>query len=117
MSISELPPDEVSALARLRRADAAWPKTRWFLLLFSLLLLGVSLYGRYRLGQALLELAKAPPASVSPVLFAVVAQSAALFRVTTWLGVVVLAFSIMSWRGLPSRKLLLRLFSDREAHR
>jgi len=103
MSVPDLPPDEVSALARLRRADASWPKTRWFLLLISLLLLGVSVYGRYRQGEALLELANARPGSVSPVMFAVVAQNASLFKVTTLLSVAMLVFSIVSWRGLPSR--------------
>lgn len=117
MGTADLPPDEVTALARLRRAEAAWPKTRWFVLLSSLLLLGVSVYGRYRQGEALLELAKATPGSVPPVLFAVVSQNASLFKFTTLLSVGMLAFAIAAWRGLPSRKLLLRLFADREANR
>lgn len=117
MSVPDLPPDEATALARLRRAEAAWPRTRWFLLLLSLALLVVSVYGRYRQGEALLELARATPASVSPALLAAVSQNASLFKLTTLLGVAFLAFAVASWRGLPSRKLLLRLFSDREANR
>ena len=115
MTVSDLPPDEIAALERLRRADANWPKTRWFLLACSILSIGISAYGRYRQGEALLELAKAPPGSISPVLFAIAGQSASLFRVILLLGMVMFAFTVLAWRGIPSRKLLLRLMADRES--
>jgi hypothetical protein len=117
MNISDLTPDELAALAKLRRADATWPRTRWFILFFALVSLAISTYGRYRQGEALVELAKAPPGAISPVLLTYVAQNASLFKVLFLLSAGTIGFVIMAWRGIPSRKLLLRLMADRESRR
>lgn len=114
MNNRDLSPDEERALKQLRRAEAAWRMSRWFLLLVGAALLIFALYGRQNAGEAMLELAKMGPERVPPVLTVMAARNDALFRGMTVLAVAVVAFVLANWRGQPVRKLLLHLYEERQ---
>ena len=112
--MSGLSAGEERALQILRKKEQSWRWYRWVSLALGFGLLGLTWYNQRVQIEALKQVVAPGGSDYLPILLPVFARGAVAHYMTMLAGVGVLVFVVAHWHGSPLRKLLLRLYADRE---
>ena len=106
--------DDIILLENLRKRQSAWPRLRWFVLIYSLCLVGAGLFCAATVSQALTavpsEFSLAEKVS-APDVFGIVEIALDIYTGLIF-GVCLFVYTLQKWRGDRVLRLLLKILEN-----